>query len=74
MKWKFNIVKNTKIPIEVEADNFAEALQKGQECVRQQWIKDNNPENTGYALDTTPSSDQIPWLDDNKLLEKAKKK
>lgn len=74
MKWKFNIIKSTVIPFEVEADDFQSALQQGQETVNQQRIKDNNPENTGYALDTIPSADQIPWMDDSKYLAKKPKK
>ena len=76
MKWKFNVLKEIEItvPFEVEADDFFEALKKGQEYVSQEKMKDKDSENAKYYLDTSPSSDQIPWLDDSKYLAKKPKK
>lgn len=76
MKWKFNIRKEIviSVPFEVEADNFVEALKKGQEYLLQERMKDKDPENTEYLLDTTPSSDQISWMDESKREEVRSKK
>ncbi len=76
MKWKFNIRKEIviSVPFEVEADNFVEALKKGQEYLLQERMKDKDPENTEYLLDTTPSADQIPRMDESKREEVRGKK
>ena len=61
MKWKFNIVKQIVTPIEIEADNFAEALDKAQAL---QTEVDTDHGSVKYCIDTTPSQSLIKWRDD----------
>ena len=61
MKWKFNIVKQIATPIEIEADNFAEALDKARAL---QTEVDTDHGSVGYFIDTTPSQSLIKWRKD----------
>lgn len=61
MKWKFNIVKQIATPIEIEADNFAEALNKAYGLIPE---IDMDHGKVGYMVDTSPSQSQIKWRDD----------
>lgn len=61
MKWKLNIVKQIVTPIEIEADNFAEALDKAR-ALQTEVGTDHG--SVGYFIDTTPSQSQIKWRED----------
>ena len=59
MKWKFNIVKQIVTPIEIEADNFGEALNKARALETE---IDTDHGRVAYCIDTIPSWPQITWL------------
>ena len=60
MKWKFNIVKTIVTPIELEAENFVEALSKAQTLASE---VDTDHGTVNYTIDTKPSDSQIKWAD-----------
>ena len=61
MKWKFNIVKQIVTSIEIDADNFAEALNKAYELIPE---IDTDHGKVGYMVDTIPSQSLIKWRKD----------
>ena len=58
MKWKLNIIKQIVTPIEVEAENLGEALEKTWALIPE---IDTDHGKVGYAVDTTPSRSLIKW-------------
>ena len=58
MKWKMNIVKCIVTPVEVEADDLCEALEKTWALIPE---IDTGHGKVGYAIDTTPSRSLIKW-------------
>ena len=64
MKWKFNIVKKTVTPVEVEADDLGEALEKVYALIPE---IDTDHGKVEYIVDTTPSKSLIKWYDDKKV-------
>ena len=58
MKWKMNIIKNVVTPVEVEADDLCEALEKARALIPE---IDTDHGKVGYAVDTTPSDSLMNW-------------
>ena len=58
MKWKLNIIKQIVTPIEVEAEDLGEALEKTWALIPE---IDTDHGKVGYAVDTTPSDSLIKW-------------
>ena len=58
MKWKLNIIKQIVTPIEVEAEDLGEALEKTWALIPE---IDTDHGKVGYAVDTTPSRSLIKW-------------
>lgn len=50
MKWKMNIIKNVVTPVEVEADDLCEALEKTRALIPE---NDTDHGKVGYTIDTT---------------------
>jgi hypothetical protein len=60
MKWTFNVVKTIVTPIEIEAENFADAIKKAYAQIPD---VDTDHGRISYMVDTTPSDSLIPWCD-----------
>ena len=63
MKWKLNIIKKITTPIEIEAEDFVDAITKARNYIDEGDL-DNGVVNV--EIDTTPSASLIRWLDDKK--------
>ena len=59
-----NIIKNVVTPVEVEADDLCEALEKARALIPE---IDTDHGKVGYAVDTTPSRSLMNWYDDKKV-------
>ena len=61
MKWKFNVVKTITTPIEIEADNFNDAITKAFAAIPE---KDTDKGSVSSHIDTTPSDSLIKWREE----------
>ena len=58
MKWRFNVVKTIVTPVEIEAEDFADAIKKAYALIPD---IDTDHGSINYVVDTTPSDSLIPW-------------